>query len=394
MAEALYDPFDPQVLRDPFPAYRKLREQAPVSETPAGFWAVSRYDDVLQVLRSPAVFSSAAMSFEASRPEGSPEGGRMLISADPPLHTKLRNLVNRAFTSRRVAEMEPHVAALVDGLLAPALRKGSLEFVEGFASPLPTMVIAEMLGIDPERRRDFKRWSDDIVALAGGASADRDLAEAQASLPELNGYLERVIAERRRAPRPDLLSALIQATEGGEGLTPDDVRAFGVLLLIAGNETTTNLLSNALLALLDRPELLERLRREPKLVPALVEETLRWDSPVQAVFRAATRDVELGGATIPEGCALLALLGSANRDERRFPDPDRFDVGRDPAGHVAFGFGIHFCVGAPLARLEARVALERLLPRLDRLHLEGEPERLSSFFLRGLTKLPLAFEPA
>jgi len=390
----LYDPFDPAVLHDPYPSYRALRAQAPAYETPAGFWAVSRYDDVQSVLKNPTSFSSAAMNFSASRADGTPAGGRMLISADPPVHTKLRNLVNRAFTSRRVAELEPRIAALVDGLLAPLLRSGHMDFVHDFAAPLPTMVIAEMLGIDPERRHDFKRWSDDIVSLAGGLSSEGDLAKAQASLPEFSEYLERVIAERRRAPRADLLSALIQATDEGEGLTPDDVRAFGVLLLIAGNETTTNLLSNALLALLGHPEALSRVRREPSLVPGLVEETLRWDSPVQAVFREATRDVEVAGQTIPAGCALLALLGSANRDERRFPDPDRFDPSRDTAGHVAFGYGIHFCVGAPLARLEARVALERFLPRLRSFALEGEPARLASFFLRGLTKLPLAFEAA
>ncbi len=388
-----YDPFDPAVLADPYPSYRELRERAPVYETAAGFYAVARHEDVLAVLRNPAGYSSSAMNFSATRPEGSAEArGRLLIAADPPVHTRLRGLINRAFTSRRVAELEPRIRHLVAGMLDGALPRGEWDLVSDLAGPLPTTVIAEMLGIDPERREDFKRWSDDVVAIAGGMPDEAEMARLQRSLPELDGYLDEVIAERRRAPRSDLVSALIEASEDGAVLSPEDVRSLGVLLLIAGNETTTNLVGNAVLALDAHPDAAEAVRKNPALVANLVEEALRWDSPVQAVFRQTTREVELAGTKLPEGALVLGLLGSANRDERRFPDPDRFDVRRDATGHVAFGFGVHFCLGAPLARLEAKVVLESLFARTRSFRVAGAPERIHSFFLRGLRGLPVRSE--
>jgi cytochrome P450 len=256
-------------------------------------------------------------------------------------------------------------------------------------------VIAEMLGVPAERFEDFKRWSDSIVRAISGVASREDPEEAVETREEFLEYIAEVVAERRQSPRDDLISTLVQAGEGEGTLTEGEAIAFTMLLLVAGNETTTNLIGNAVLALLAHPQELARVRANPGLVPALVEETLRYDSPVQGLFRQTTEDVELAGTSLPKGALLMLLFASANRDERQFPDPERFDVTRNPRGHLAFGFGIHFCLGAALARLEARIALESLLARCDEISRPEEAvEWIDSLLLRGPRSLPLRFRAA
>jgi cytochrome P450 len=413
-----FEPFAPELRRDPFPAYRELRDRAPLHFAPgAGAWCVSRYDDVLHVLKSPELFSSRAMftmvinggkeglplSWDVLRmvvvfllrtrlnPLQFPKA-RALISVDPPVHGGMRRLVNRGFTPRRIAEWEARMREIVDAQLAGLRRGDAFDVVEDLAIPLPVTIIAEMLGVDPARRADFKRWSDSFIESSTGRGRARPFApEFVDSFSQFARFLRGVVKERRRAPGDDLISAIVaEDPEGGEPLSDLETLAFVQLLLVAGNETTTNLIGNAVHALLAHRDQLALVRGDPARVPAALEETLRFDSPIQLVFRNATREVELSGGRIPAGGIVAVLLGSANRDERRFPDPDRFDVGRDTGGHLAFGFGNHFCLGASLARLEARVALEALLPELPRLEPAGrERELIDSFLVRGPRRLAL-----
>ena len=413
-----FDPLSFAHAADPFPVYRALRDAAPVHRsTASGFYSVSRYDDVLSVLKRPDVFSSRAMftvlmnngdegmpplSFAMARflvrfvlrthmnPFRFPKA-RNLIAEDPPLHGPLRNVVNRGFTPRRIAAWEPRIRALTDEHLAPLRRGEAFDLVHDFAIPLPVTIIAEMLGVEPERMRDFKRWSDAFIDGTTGPGRDDPFGRTFAdAVVEFLSYLRKTVRRRRRAPGDDLVSAILAEAPGGVALTDLDAMMFVQLLLVAGNETTTNLIGNAVTALLDHPEQLARVRRDPGLVPAVVEETLRFDSPIQVVFRNARSAVEVGGVAIPAGANVAVLIGSANRDERRFPDPDRFDIDRDPRGHFAFGFGEHFCLGSALARLEARVALEALLPELARVE-RASPDRqlVDSFLVRGPKKLEL-----
>jgi cytochrome P450 len=379
-----YNPFSPEVIADPYPYYAELRRESPVHLVePFGFWAVSRYHDVVTVLKNNRTFSSAAMGGVT------PGGGRTVINTDPPDHTRLRNLVNRAFTPRMVGDLQPRIQEVTDELLDAAAGGSAFDLVEDLAIPVPVIIIAEILGVDSARRHDFKRWSDNLV-LGGIARSDAERAAIQTSMQEFRDYFSAAIDERRREPKDDLISSLVRAEEN-EALSADEVLAFTVLLLIAGNETTTNLISNAVLALLDHPDQLAKVQSDLSLVPNLVEEALRYDSPVQCLFRVTTKDVELAGTKIPRGARIMPLYASANRDERRYPDPDRFDVTRNAQGHLAFGYGAHFCLGAPLARLEARVVLETLIRRFSKIERSGGPvERIYSFLLRGLKHFPLS----
>ena len=415
-----YDPTRPEVRRDPYPHFRELRRDAPVHFVPStGFYAVARMTDVREVLRDTEAFSSRAMRFTRSngRPQGTNLGvdlppqeiARLLaelpfpvlematalsvIYVDPPQHNELRATVNRGFTPRRIAALEPRVREIARACIADVRAKGELDLIRDLAIPLPVTVIAELLGVDPERRTDFKRWSDAIVATAGDGNSGRSSTPFAGPFIELMNYLAQAIEARRRAPRDDVISTLVRAEGGEAALGPAEVAVFTLLLLVAGNETTTNLLGNALLALTANPDQLARVEREPRLVPALVEEALRYDPPAQALYRETTREVEIAGTKLPAGAIVVPLLASANRDEDAFPHAERFDVDRDRPNHVAFGLGVHFCLGAALARLEARVALEELFTLRGLQRREGtEPERIDSFMLRGLRSLPLVFD--
>ena len=413
-----YDPFAPEFWSNPYPAYRALREGAPVHRAQgSGAYCVSRYEDALAVLKQPETFSSRAMftvllnngkegfpplSWDLARflflfplrirmnPFAFPKA-RNLIAEDPPVHGPLRSLVNRGFTPRRIAAWEPRIRELAADQLGKLRRGEPFDVVEDLAVPLPVTIIAEMIGVEPERRLDFKRWSDALIEGATGSGRVRPFAPAFVdAVLEFMAYLRAVVRQRRREPGDDLISAILAEAPGGSALSDMEALGFVQLLLVAGNETTTNLIGNAVQALLDHRDQLERVQRDLSLVPNLVEEVLRYDAPVQTVFRTATRDAELAGTTIPTGSLVAVLLGSANRDERRFEAPDRFDVTREPHGHLAFGFGEHFCLGSALARLEARAALEALLPELASLErASAQREFIDSFLVRGPRHLEL-----
>ena len=391
-----YNPFAPEVKENPYPYYAYLRRHAPAYRVePFGFWAISRYEDVDYAVRNPQLFSSATL-FEVMLGDLNPvPEAPSLISSDPPVHTRLRKLVNRAFTPRLIAALEPRIREIASQLIAQVATGSEFDLIADLTIPLPVIVIAEMLGVEPDRRDNFKRWSDDLVSainMASGGIAEEDRSRIRQSIAEFRTYFQHTIEARRREPREDLISGLVRAEEEQQALTADEILGLTTLLLIAGNETTTNLIGNAVLALLDHPAELAKVRADPALVPNLVEETLRYDTPVQNIFRQTTRDVELAGTAIPAGAPLLLLYGSANRDERKFPDPDRFDVTRDTQGHLGYGYGIHYCLGAPLARLEGKVALEALLFQLPPWsRKEDRMQRVDSFLVRGVKTLPLVF---
>jgi cytochrome P450 len=406
-----YEPLSPRWRDDPHPIHRQLRDQAPVHWAPeAGMFCLSRHADVAGVLKDAETFSSSAMNSVLT--DLGPIGPRFawgllkflvrtrvdpfemqrrgsLISIDPPRHDALRAIVNRGFVPRRIAAWESRARQLVAESLR-GLRHGEpWDVVEQLAIPLPVTVIAEMLGVESERRSDFKCWSDAIVAMASGPARGNPAAHGVLDhMSDLFLYLRETARARRDDPRDDLVSLLVDPSRD-DALDELDVIQFVVMLLVAGNETTTNLIGNAVLALLEHPEVLARVAGDPGLVPALVEETLRFESPVQVVFRQATCEVELHGTRIPKDAVLALLLGSANRDERAFGDADRFDLDRDTRGHLAFGFGPHFCMGAALARLEARVALEALVPELVDCKLVGSPRLVDSFLVRGPAQLEI-----
>jgi cytochrome P450 len=388
-----YNPLSPEVQANPFPYYAQLRREAPVLWVePLQAWMLSRYQDVEYAIKNPQLFSSAGFSSQMIGDLNPVPEAPWILDMDPPDHTRVRKLVNKAFTPRLIKALEPRLRSITRELLAPLRDQRECEFVQSFSTPFPVIVIAEMLGVEPERRNDFKRWSDDIVSGTNRPTDPRERERIRRSAAELRAYVEDAIAQRRKAPRADLISALVRAEEEQQVLTANEILALTVVLLIAGNETTTNLLGNAVLTLLAHPTEEAKVRANQTLVPSLVEEVLRYESPVQLIPRRTTTAVELSGTTIPGGAAVFLLLGSANRDERKFPEPDRFDVTRNPRDHLAFGYGIHYCLGAELARLEAKVALESLLADCPSFScpIDNVP-RVASILVRGPRKLPLVF---
>ena len=366
-------------LQNPFPWYDALRAQSPVTRDPqSGMWMVFGYDDVQRTLSDWKAFSS-----QRGRPRGEDAQNALsssLISTDPPRHRQLRSLVEQAFTPRQVRALEPRIAELVDELLSAVQGTGRMDFIRDFAYPLPVIVIAEILGIPASDRDDFKRWSDAVVT--GDPSGSR----------EMGAYFARLIEQRRVEPGDDLISGLIAAQLDGEHLNTQELLGFCILLLVAGNETTTNLLANTLLCWQDAPDAHAQVLADRALLPGTIEESLRFRSPVQSMFRVAAQDVELGGQLVPEGSPMLAWIGAANRDPAQFPDAGTFDPARTPNRHLAFGNGIHFCLGAPLARLEASVALGAVLDRLTNLRVVDTPlEPIPSQIVYGVKSLPVTF---
>jgi cytochrome P450 len=388
--------FGPRMLADPYPYYARLRALDPVHwAEQIGGWVLTRYADVITVLRSPDVSSERAT---AARQRVGPEfraldevRSHSMLNTDAPRHTRLRLLVNKAFTPHTVERLAPFIRSFVDKALAAAQAHGRMDVMAELAFPLPATVIAEMLGVPPEDRNRFKKWSDDTTAVLGNVESNLSpdlLRKSVAAMGDLLAYFRGIIARRRAEPRDDLLSALVKAQEEGDRLSDDELLANCVLLLNAGHETTTNLIGNGTLALLRHPDQLRRLRDDPSLIPSAVEELLRYDSPVQFTNRILKADLELGGKVLRAGQMVLLLLGSANRDPAQFPEPDRLDVGRPDNKHVAFGLGLHFCLGAPLARLEGRLVFEALLRRTPDIRLDGPPPRYrQNFNLRGLESL-------
>ncbi len=426
MTAVTFNPFAIESRANPYKHYAELREHAPVYRLEeAGFYLVSRYGDVQHVIKHPELFSSQAMQqmmmsgmSVGIQNTGGADGPdpKMLellaefangldfnplemmttpsvIASDPPNHERLRNIVNRGFTPRRIAALEPRIRQIAADALDRMLEADEFDLVSDFTIPLPVTVIAELLGVESDRFADFKRWSDKLVSGTTGSTSGTQPMELLATFKEFNAYFMEQIERRRRDPKDDLISVLV-AAEGGEvALSPMETLMFTILLLVAGNETTTNLMGNTVLALLDEPEQFSRAQSDQALVPALVEEGLRFDGPVQMLFRQAAQDVELAGTSIPKGSVVLPIFASANRDDAQFPEPDRFDIDRDTKGHLAFGFGIHFCLGASLARLEARVGFEEMFKRVSKFRrVETEVEYVDSFLLRGPRRLRLSAE--
>ncbi len=445
-----FNPFDPEFVRDPYPSYERMRKEAAVARIRIGWvriirlviamvrmqskrkggqglgmslkfawrrftrraggpssdkrpglgsrlYTVSRFDEVSHVLRHPEIFSSEVMG--GSQPEVMNNEGDIaptsgsLIAHDPPEHTRQRNIVNRGFTPRRIAALEPKIRKNAEELFAAFENRGECDLMEDFANPLPVSVIADLLGLDPARRDDFKRWSTALI-VGSTRPTDGSYGANFDFFREFRAYMTQVIDERRKNPGDDLISTLIHTGEGEGILDPEKVISFATLMLAAGSETTTNLIGNAMLALFHDPELLQRVQDDPKLIPQLIEEALRYDAPVQLTMRLALRESEVAGVTIPKGSIVGVLLASANRDERHFENADRFDIDRPTPNHLAFGFGNHFCIGASLARLEGRIALEMILTRLPKLELAVSPddiERHGSFLIRGPGALPVRF---
>jgi cytochrome P450 len=399
VSPTVFDPFSPEVQRDPYPYYAELRRTAPVFPLQGrGLWAVSRHIDVGFALKRPDLFSSSIMADRSNNDGLSAE--EALLSADPPAHTGLRKRVERAFTPRRVRELGPRLRALAEELVAAFPKSGAVDVVAGLAAPLPVIVIAELLGVDPARHADFKRWADAVIARGTGRAVPPERRAAlDGTVDELKSFLTDAIEARRRAPGEDLLSALVRTDQTGDdagtGLSPAQALNFAVLLLLGGSETTTNLVGNALRATFAHerfhPGTLARLRGDGALVDALVEETLRFDAPVQTILRRATQDVLLAGQVIPAGGTVLLLLGAANRDSRVFDDAESFRLDRGELKHLAFGVGPHYCLGATLARLEARAALDALFALPDLRLGAGDVEMIDSFVLRGPRALLLEY---
>jgi cytochrome P450 len=401
-----YDPFAPETVVEPFAWYEALLAAGPVHWIPSrGLWMVVGYDAVATALRDPAVFSSrlgyAALSRgHLSREVHEPNNMfdldldtiRMLISVDPPDHTRIRRLLSRAFTPRTVAELEPRLRSVCESMVAELANKASRgegDFVLDLASPFPVTVIAELLDIPGERRLDFRRWSD---AMSGTLSGDVDPDVAATAGAELFGFMAEVVESRRAQPGQDLISRLLVGAAEGEPdpLGLEEITMIAILLLAAGNETTTNLLGNAAAAFDAHPDQADLLWSNRELVPSAIEEVLRWQSPVQGLLRGTTGPTRLAGVDIPAGASVLICFAAANRDPAHFADPNRFDITRAATDHFAFGHGIHYCLGANLARLEARLAIEALIDGGVRLYGRGGATRTPGFILRGYSTYPVS----
>ena len=396
MAEITFNPMDPQFVADPYPTYRRLRAEDPVHHSPLGFWVLTRYEDVAATLRDPRAIKEPIASFIAARFGAPvPAVGLSMLDRDPPDHTRLRGLVSKAFTPRMIERLRADVQAIVDGLLDRVEGAGSMDLIEQFAYPLPVTVICRMLGVPVEDHERFRGWGLDIARGLDSIMLPPDsevLRRSVASRQAIAGYFRELIAARRAAPRADLLTDLIAAEEAGDRLTENELLATCILLLIAGHETTVNLIGNGTLALLRHPDQAALLRARPELIVGAVEELLRFDGPVQRTARIPDQDLVIGGRTIPKGEMVMPFIGAADRDPAQFPDPDRLDITRTDNRHIAFGLGIHFCLGAPLARVEGQIAISTLLRRLPRLALATErPVFRQSLTLRGLESLRVTF---
>ena len=386
-----YNPMLPEVKENPYPYYAYLRGHAPAYQIEGlGFWALSRYDDVDFVLKNPSLFSSSTFLANMLGDLNPVPEAPSLVSCDPPDHTRLRKLINKAFTPRIIRSLEPRIRQVAQELVDQLAGKSEFDLVYDLSSPLPVIVIAEMLGVQSEDRADFKRWSDDIILATNRMFTAEDEERIRESTAEFRAYFQAVIAARRTDPREDLTTALVQAEEEEQKLDEWEVLSLLTLLLVAGNETTTNLIGNMMLALLDHPEQMEKLRADPSLIPNAIEETLRFDGPVQGLVRQLTQDVEIAETTLPANTLVFPLVASANRDERKFSESERFNITRDTEGHLAFGYGIHYCLGAQLARLEAKIAFEELFGQFPSLAGTNESvTRIESLIIRGPKSVPL-----
>ena len=391
--QVYFNPFDPEYRANPYPSYHTLRNGPPKQlNLFLPVTLVARYADVIAVLRDYETFSSERPEIPGRELTDPFRGAPTIETADPPVHTRLRRLAAKAFTPSRISGMEPRIRAIAAELLSHTVPSGEFEAITTFADPLPVRVIAEMLGVPDERQAQFKQWSDAIIAsiaVVPGSPPPPGSVEASDALRE---FFTEEIYRRRRTPGDDLISVLVGAHDEREALNAEELLAFVILLMIAGNETTTNLIGNGLLALGRNPDQLARLRREPQLMASAVEEMIRYDSPVHSTVRVARKDTNIGGTEVAARSIVMVLLSAANHDPLQFPEPDRFDLARQPNAHVGFGEGIHFCIGAPLSRLEASIAFEMILERFPNLRLSSPEPALTykgALSMRGVRSLPM-----
>ncbi len=396
----LFNPYSPEFVRNPYPAYHQLRQSAPMFMTPIGFWVATRFEDVNMILRD----KRFGKDFEARTKMSLGDDvfdipvyesmRHWMLVRNPPDHTRLRGLVARIFTPKQLAALKPRIQSLVDDLIDAVEDKGGMEFIHEFAYPLPVNVICDMLGVPEADRGSFYSSSKISGRLIDPTPMSKEeLEETNKGHIELAAYFQGLIDERRKAPMDDLLTLLAQANEDGERLSDAELIANTILLFGAGHETTVNLLGNGLFALLSTAGQFEALKADPSLINGAVEEMLRFDSSVQLTSRSALEDVEINGTLVEKGQNILTLLGAANRDPEAFDDPDNFDVTRKGVRPTSFGGGIHHCIGAPLARMEGQIAFETLLRRLPNMRLKdlGDQDWKPTFTLRGLMSLPIEF---
>ena len=374
-----YDPTSATILSDPYDTYDNLRAKDPVHRMRLiNGWVLTRYEDVDMVLRDHRRFS---------KNDGREDEYRSMLHHDPPDHTRLRSLVSKAFTPRAVRELHPRVQRIVDELLDDLDGKDRFDLIESFAFPMPVTVIAEMLGVPARDMDRFKHWSNDVSLTIEPSLRDDQIRRVEQATEALYDYFESIIEERRREPQDDMITALLNAEDEGDKLTHEELLGTLILLLVAGNETTRNLIGNGMRALLKNPDQLQRLRDNPDLLDSAIDELLRYDSPVQLDGRLVHNDVEVAGQRIRAGQRVLCAIGAANRDPAMFTEPDKLDIGRDEKSHIAFGRGIHHCLGAPLAMLEARAAFSALLDRFSVITLVSEPVYREQVVLRGVEEL-------
>jgi len=387
-----FNPYAYEIHEDPYPVYRRLRDEAPLYRNEElRFWALSRHADVLAAFKDVDRFSNRhGVSLDADAFHDGADATMSFLAMDPPRHTRMRALVSRGFTPRRVAALEPRIREIAVGHIDGCVERGTCDFVADFAGKLPMDVISELIGVPEEDRTAIRTWADLVVHREEGIEGlPASTLEAAARMLE---YLVAMLADRRQHRRDDLTGALIEAEIDGDRLTDHEIIAFLFLMSIAGNETTTKLLANAVYWLWRNPSERDKVRADPELIPRWVEETLRYDNSTQALARLVARDVEIHGQRLREGDKLVLLVGSANRDERVFEDPDRFDVLRDTSAMVSFGRGNHFCLGAALARLEGRVALEEVQRRFPDFEVDPSGiDRVHSVNVRGFAALPIKF---
>jgi cytochrome P450 len=388
---------DPEVLANPYPLYRRLRSEDPVYwDAFLHAWVVTRYADVVTVFdrfaadRTPTPEQLTAMGMAALSPIAQVMVRQMLF-LDPPAHTRVRSLAARAFTPRRVERLRAHIQEIVEDLLDEVAAAGSMDIIADLAYPLPAIVTAEMLGVPPTDRDLLKGWSEDFAEVLGNFQHNPDrIARLLRSLDDMTAYFRAAVRRDQDHPTEGLIHALATVEVEGDRLSEDEVIANTIVTMVGGQETTTNLIGNGVLTLLRNPDQLDKLRNDPSLTPSAVEELLRYESPSQHTARLAPEDIELGGTLIRKRQAVIAVMGAANRDPARFPDPDRFDICRPDNRHVAFGWAAHFCFGAPLARIEGQIAFRTLLRRFPNLRLRPGPLTWRpNLGLRGLTSLPV-----
>ncbi len=405
MVTTEFNPFTPEARADPYPMYRELLAHNPVSwNSTFQTWVFTRYADVDAILTHQNTsadrrsgsnsFAEMQRKYIEEHPEDLFVRAPTMLNSDPPEHTRLRRLVSKAFTPRAVENLRPRIQGIVDEILDDLAGEGEMDLVQAVGYPLPVIVIAEMLGVPTKDRAKFKKWSDDIVATLGGPFIPQDVLQAaDKARGELVEYLSGVIEDRRKNPQDDLISGLIAAEDEGTVLSTQEIYSTTILLLVAGNETTTHLIDNGMLALLKNPDQVKLLRDDPSLIGSAIEELLRFIGPVQATGRTIKEDLEVGGQAMKARDSAFVLLGAANHDPAKWgDDAHKLDVTRNPVDHVGLGDGIHFCLGAPLARAEAQIAIGTLIERFPKLKLAvDEPEWGGTFIIRGVKSLPLTF---